>query len=340
MKLPRISRRNALRSLASAAAVGVMMPLRPADAAEYTIKFGHDLPAEHPMNIRALEASRRIQERSGGRVRFAVFPSNQLGGQTDMISQVRSGATEFIAMSGVILGTFVPVAAISGVGFAFSNYGQVWNAMDGSLGQHIKKGIERTRLFAFDRVWDNGFRHTTSATKAILTPEDFRGFKIRVPPGKLWNSLFRALGASPLNINFNETYAALQTGIADGMENALATLFTSHIYEVQKYCAMTSHMWDGFWMIGNRDAWTALPAPLQEIVHEEITRAIMEERADTALLNQNLKEQLETKGMRINTTDISVFREALTKAGFYSEWKASFGGESWSILEEAVGRLT
>jgi tripartite ATP-independent transporter DctP family solute receptor len=335
-----LNRRVVLGSLASTAAFGPMVLPDRARAAEFTIKFGHDLTADHPLNVRALKAAKRIVERSSGRVELAVFPSNQLGGQTDMISQVRSGGTEFVAMSGVILGTFIPVAAISGVGFAFADYGQVWAAMDGALGQHIKAAIEKAGLIAFDRVWDNGFRHTTSGTKPIVTPADFAGFKIRVPVAKLWTSLFAALGASPASINFNETYGALQTKVVDGMENALATLFTSRIYEVQKYCSLTNHMWDGFWMIGNRAAWQRLPPPLQDIVREELTRAIIDERADTERLNQSLRHDLEKKGMSFNTTSASAFREALMKAGFYSNWKNTFGNEAWDILEKSAGRLS
>ncbi len=333
------TRRTIVRSLASASVFTPMILSRPARAAEFTIKFGHDLTADHPLNVRALEAAKRIQERSAGRVELAVFPSNQLGGQTDMISQVRSGATEFVAMSCVILGAFVPVAAISGVGFAFADYAQVWKAMDGPLGGHIRTAIETSGLIAFDRVWDNGFRQTTAGSRPIRTPDDFRGFKIRVPVAKLWTSLFAALGAAPASINFNETYGALQTRIVDGMENALATLFTSRIFEVQKFCSMTNHMWDGFWMIGNRRAWSALPGPLQAIVHDEITRAILDERADTERLNQNLRNDLEAKGMIFNSTDPVAFRDALTKAGFYSGWKSNFGNEAWDTLEQLVGRL-
>lgn len=334
-----LNRRAILGSLASAAACAPMIRSAWARTAEFKIKFGHDLTAEHPMNVRALEAAKRIAERSSGRVELAVFPNNQLGGQTDMISQVRSGGTEFVAMSGVILGTFVPVAAISGVGFAFSDYGQVWAAMDGALGQHIKAAIEKAGLIAFDRVWDNGFRQTTASTKPIITPADFNGFKIRVPVSRLWTSLFTALGASPASINFNETYSALQTRVVDGMENALATLFTSRIFEVQKYCSLTNHMWDGFWMIGNRTAWQRLPPDLQIIVQEEITKAILDERTDTERLNQSLRQDLEGKGMVFNELSAPAFREALARAGFYANWKNNFGSEAWNILEKSVGRL-
>lgn len=338
MYKPNYSRRTVLGGLGATAMLPII-PIRSAKAAEFTVKFGHDLAADHPMNVRALEASKRVLERTGGSVELAVYPSNALGGQTDMISQIRSGGTEFVAMSGVILGTFIPVAAISGIGFAFKNYEQVWSAMDGSLGKLIKREIENTGLIAFDKVWDNGFRQTTTGTRPINGPDDFKGMKLRVPVARLWTSLFSSLGASPASINFNETYGALQTKVVDGMENSLATLFTSRIYEVQKYCSMTNHMWDGFWMLANKRALAPLPEKSREILFEELTRAILEERADSEKLNQSLASDLKAKGMIFNDTQPDPFRTVLVRAGFYDTWRKTYGQEAWSVLESNVGEL-
>ena len=72
-------------------------------------------------------------------------------------------------------------------------------------------------------------------------------------------SLFTALGAGPTPINFNELYSALQTKIVEGQENPLAIIATTRLYEVQKYCSMTGHVWDGYWILGNRRAWQRCP---------------------------------------------------------------------------------
>ena len=113
--------------------------------------------------------------------------------------------------------------------------------------------IEGAGLVVMEKIWDNGFRQITSSTKPITTPADLEGFKIRVPVSPLWTSLFTAFGSAPASINFAEVYTALQTGIVDGQENPLAIMKVAKLWEVQKYCSMTNHMWDGFWMLGNRD---------------------------------------------------------------------------------------
>ncbi|WP_435336195.1 TRAP transporter substrate-binding protein, partial [Klebsiella pneumoniae] len=112
---------------------------------------------------------------------------------------------------------------------------------------------------AMERIWDNGFRQITSSTRPIAGPADLQGFKIRVPVSPLWTSMFKALDSAPASINFAEVYSSLQTKIVDGQENPLAIISTAKLYEVQKYCSLTNHMWDGFWFLANRRAWERLP---------------------------------------------------------------------------------
>jgi tripartite ATP-independent transporter DctP family solute receptor len=252
-----------------------------------------------------------------------IFPNSQLGGDTDMLSQLRTGAIQMFNLSGLILATLVPLASINGIGFAFKDYGQVWTAMDGALGALVREAIGKAGLTALDKMWDNGYRQITSSTHPINTPEDLKGFKIRVPISPLWTSMFKALGASPTGINFNEVYSALQT----------------KLYEVQKYTSLTNHMWDGFWTLANAQAWNGLPKNIREIVAKHINEAAVSERADIAKLNDTVQADLTGKGMTFNKADAEKFRGALGAAGFYKEWKDKYGAQAWAVLEKQVGAL-
>src|SRR6185437_9226090 len=88
----------------------------------------------------------------------------------------------------------------------------------------VRGEINKSGLEVMDRIWDNGFRQTTSSTKPITGPDDLKGFKIRVPVSPLWTSMFKAFDASPASINFSEVYSALQTKIVEGQENPLALI--------------------------------------------------------------------------------------------------------------------
>jgi len=322
----------------AAVAPAIIVPGR-ARAAEFSYKFAQNLPPTHPLYLRAVEASEKIKADTKGRVEIQVFPSSQLGSDTDSLSQVRAGGIELFTLSGLILSILVAPASISGIGFAFPDYDKVWAAMDGDLGAYIREQIKKAGLMVLDRIWDNGFRQITSSTKPINSPDDLKGFKIRVPPSPLWTSMFKAFGAAPASINFNEVYSALQTKVVEGQENPLAIVSTAKLYEVQKYCSLTNHMWDGYWVIVNMRAWERLPAELQAIVARHLNDAALAERADVAKLNATLRADLEQKGLVFNAPANEPFREALRKAGFYVEWKQKYGPDAWALLEKYSGKL-
>jgi tripartite ATP-independent transporter DctP family solute receptor len=324
---------------------GAALPLfainnRPARAAEFSLKLANNSPLTHPQTIRQQEAIDRIKAATNGAVEIQLFPNNQLGSDTDMLSQLRSGAIDFFTLSGLILATLVPAASINGIGFAFKDYDTVWQAMDGKLGSHVRSEIDKRGLIAMDRMWDNGFRQITSSTRPVKVPADLKGFKIRVPVSPLWTSMFQALGASPISINFSEVYSALQTRIAEGQENPLTLIQIAKLYEVQKYVSMTSHMWDGFWMLGNKRSFSGLPADAQTVVAAEFNKSALDERADIARLNGSVAADLKAKGLEFVEVDKPAFREALKTAGFYADWKQKYGDQAWAILESEVGALT
>jgi len=320
------------------AVVGAPFIVR-AQQAEFTYKYANNLPDSHPMNTRAREMAAAIKAETNGRFDLQIFPSSQLGSDTDTLSQVRSGGVEFFTLSGLILSTLVPAASINGIGFAFPDYATVWKAMDGDLGAYVRQQITKANLVVMDKIWDNGFRQTTSSTKPINAPDDLKGFKIRVPVSPLWTSMYKAFESAPTSINFNEVYTALQTKVVDGQENPLAIVSTAKLNEVQKYCSLTNHMWDGFWFLANRRAWERLPEDVRAIVAKHINEAGMKEREDVAKLNGNLQQELASKGMVFNQPDPGPFRDKLRQAGFYSEWKGKYGDEAWALLERAVGSL-
>lgn len=334
-----MQRRNLIRyGVAAALAPAIMMPRR-ARAAEFSYKFAQNLPATHPLYLRAVEATEKIKADTKGRVEIQVFPNSQLGSDTDSLSQLRAGGIELFTLSGLILSTLVASASISGIGFAFADYDKVWAALDGELGGYIRGEIKKAGIMVMDRIWDNGFRQTTSSTKPINSPDDLKGFKIRVPPSPLWTSMYKAFGASPASINFNEVYSALQTKVVEGQENPLAIVATAKLYEVQKYCSLTNHMWDGFWVLANQRTWEKLPSDLQSIVAKHLNDAAIVERADVAKLNATLRADLEKKGLVFNVPPNEPFRDALRKAGFYGEWRQKYGAEAWGVLEKYSGKL-
>ncbi len=306
---------------------------------DFKFKLGTDLPVTHSVNLRLKEAIEAIAAETKGKVAIQLFPNNQLGSDTDMMSQVRSGALELATFPGTVMSTLVPVTSITGVGFAFPSYDKVWAAMDGAIGKHVRAQIEKVGLVPMESVWDNGFRQITTSTKPIVTPADLKNFKIRVPVVPLWVSMFKAIGASPVSLPLSEAYQALQTKVADGQENPLALIESAKFFEVQKFCSLTNHAWDGFWFVASGKVWKGVPADVQQIIAKHVNAAAKKQRDDIARLNLDLQKTLEGKGLIFNKVDTTPFRQALRDAGFYTQAKDRFDKDAWALLTQYAGDI-
>jgi tripartite ATP-independent transporter DctP family solute receptor len=336
----KITRRGLLGAASAAMVSGTVG--RPANAAaEFEFKLGVNTPDNHPLTLRLTEAAKAIGAQSSGRLNVTVFPNSQLGGDPEMLSQLRAGGIELLAAPSLTLSILVPLSGLPSIGFAFQSYDQVWAAMDGGVGDVVRDAIGKAGIVPMKKVWDNGFRQiTSSSSRQLNSVEDLKGFKIRVPVTALLTSLFSGLGALPSSISVSELYSSLQTHIVEGQENPLAQISTNKFYEVQKYCALSNHCWSGYWIVANRRALASLPADLLEIVNSNFDATAIKERADLLEMDRAMQADLTSKGMIFNRPDPVQFRAALVKSGFYAQWQKTYGNEAWARLEQYTGPLT
>ena len=197
-----------------------------------------------------------------------------MGSDTDTLSQLRSGGVEFFTLSGLILSTLVPAAALNGLGFAFPDYAAVWRAMDGDLGAYIRGQIAKANLVAMDKIWDNGFRQTTTSTKPIngargpARPED--------PRARLADVDVDVQGlrcGAGVHQRLRDVHGAADEGGRRAGEPARRHLASSSCTRSRSICSLTNHMWDGFWFLANRRAWERLPEPIREIAAKHLNAA-------------------------------------------------------------------
>jgi TRAP-type transport system periplasmic protein len=334
------TRRQALLAMGAAVAAPAVLHSRRARAAEFAFKYANDLTANHPTTLQMIEAADHIRNDTGGRLDIQVFPDNQLGSTTATLTQLRSGALEFLTYSPLVFSSVMPATAISGIGFAFPDYPTVWKAMDGDLGSFIRNSIAKQNIVVLEKCWDQGFRQIGSSTRPILKPTDLEGFKIRVPVSPLWTSMFKAFGASPISLNVSELYSALQTKIAEGTESPIVSLWVMKHYEVLKYCSLTSHMWDGLWFLVNKAAWERLPDDIRTIAAKRINEAALEQRGALEAQSISARSSLEKAGIVFHEVDRTAFREKLRSAGFFADWKKKLGDEPWALLEKYTGSIT
>ena len=324
----------------AAATVTAPMIIGVARAASKTIiKLGVDVASDNPTTLHAIAASREIAKATNGEITVQVFPNSELGDDTHTLAEVRSGAIQMMGIGDNILATLVPSCAIDNMGFAFKDSQNAWDALDGDVGTLVRADIESSGLFAMRKIWDDGFRQITTDTQPINTADDLKGFKIRVPPSPISLGLFKSLGAAPGTLNLADVYTALQTKVYDGQENPLSFIETQKFYQVQKYCSMTGHMWNGRWLVVNAPFWNSLPADHQKAVADGFDGQAASQRLMNQKLNDGLKDKLVSQGLIFNTPDKASFREKLASSGFYTTWKAKFTPQLWSTLERYTGQL-
>jgi TRAP-type transport system periplasmic protein len=308
-------------------------------AAEFTYKCGTALPDGHPLCIRGKEAAAKIKEESGGRLDITFYTNSVLGQDTAMISQTIAGALEMYCLPIDLLAPKNASCGVFGVGFAFDGYTHAWEAMDGDLGNYLREIAKGIGFHCIEKTPDHGFRQITMKSKPINSPDDLKGVKIRLPVAPYLLALFKSLGASPTPINFGEVYSSLQTGLVDGQENPLILIDTAKLYEVQKYCSITNHVWACIHYSFGNAFWDQLPNDLQDLSTKHFTAAALVEREDWQKMSKEETKNLTDKGMVFNYPDVKPFQEVLKKGGFYGEMQKKSGDKAWALLEKYVGPL-
>ena len=334
------SARGVFLSSTAAAFASIAVVRSPATTAEFVGKAGTNQPAEHPLSVAMRDLWDAVRKETNGRVDVAVFPNNQLGGDTAMLQQIRAGALQVMTLDGGILEAVVPAAAIQSVGYAFADSKEAFHAFDGKLGGYVRSEIEAKGMHAFEKIWENGMRQITTSNKAIKSVGDLAGFKIRTPNSRFALDLFKSLGAAPVSMNFSELYTSLQTKVVDGQENPLANIEFARFFEVQKYLSLSSHMWGGYWLLSSGDWWKSIPANLQAVVAKNAATYGERQRRDVMALNDSLIGKLKSQGMEVNV--LSAAERTAMKAklsDYYQRWKKEFGATEWELMEGYTGKL-
>jgi tripartite ATP-independent transporter DctP family solute receptor len=159
-------------------------------------------------------------------------------------------------------------------------------------------------------VWENGFRQITNNVRAITTPEDLDGIKLRTPSGVWRVKMFQAYGANPTPLEFSELFVALQTGVVDGQENPYANIYAAKFNEVQKYLSETNHVYTPSFPVASLRRWESWPPEVQEAILQagQETQVWTYETAEK--LDTDLRQELIDAGMEFNEADRDAFVEA------------------------------
>src|ERR1700726_1354036 len=274
--------------LSGAAAVGSAIIVRPSRAADYKFSQYHNQAASGTLHKNLTAMWQAVAGETNGRVETTVYPENNKlpGGDPDALKMLIAGEIQFFTLMGGIIGTVVPVAEAQQLPFAFKSAAEAHKAIDGPLGKYIGEEMAAKGMHLFPVAgFDNGMRQVASIPRAIASPSDFAGMKIRVPPGQMMLDTFGAFGAQPVTTPANQIYDALKTGKVDAQENPLAILEGFKLYELVKYVSLTNHMWSGFNLMAHLATWQGLPDDIKTVIDRNAAKYVRQQRDDQGKLN-------------------------------------------------------
>ena len=254
------------KRLLTLAAVILVQALAIAPAAAKTVlKLGTATQPAHIYNVAMAHFARIVFEKSNGELEIQVFPAGQLGSERDMVEGLQLGSLEMTLSSTGPLGNFVPQVKLFNLPFLFKDRQTCYKVLDGPVGANIADRFTRVGLRSLG-WYENGFRNITNSRRAIRSPVDMRGLKIRVMEDDVFILTMKSLGASPLPMAFGELYTALEQKTVDAQENPLAVINSSRLFEVQKYLALTGHFYSPAMLLISEIAWKALTPGQQKII--------------------------------------------------------------------------
>jgi tripartite ATP-independent transporter DctP family solute receptor len=332
----------ALASVHASAAMPQMPPLPavqgdPVSAdGEYQIKFSIGT-TQAGAQYRGLQYFEKIvEQRSGGDIQVDLFHSAQLGDDLQAVSSLQSGTVEMTAPSTSPLVGMFPEFAVFDLPFLFPTAQIADKVLDGPIGQKMLDDASRKGVVAIGWA-ENGYRQLTNSQRAVKSPADLDGMKIRTMQNEIHLDIWRTLGANPTPMSFAELFTALEQGVVDGQENPWITIRSSRFNEVQPYATETNHVYTPFVTLVSARFWARLPEGYQQLLRDAARQMGEYERRVSRTLNDEIKQELADSGMQItelSPAQVKVFQEKLEPV--YDRWRDDIGADLVDSIRKAA----
>ncbi|MCK5700099.1 MAG: TRAP transporter substrate-binding protein [Cyclobacteriaceae bacterium] len=290
------------------------------------LRFGHQANESDIWHKSSLKFKELVEELSEGRIEVRVYPAEQLGKERDMIRSIKAGIVD-MTTTGESMQNWSKITVFCAVPYLIKNSDHLKKVVDGPVGQRISAEMIKNIGLRPIAYFERGARNLTS-NRPISTPEDLKGIILRVPNVPIFVKTWTELGAKPTPMTLSEVFTALQQGTVEAQENPYALINSAGFYEVQKYVNLTEHVIGWVYVVIGEEKFQSLPVDLQEVIinagkltqeyHQKIFKA--EEKY--------LREELERKGMIIQTVDKVAFQEKASRAV-----KESLPGELIEVYE-------
>jgi len=301
---------STMRMLMAGAAVATL-PMG-ASAQDFTLKLGHLANEANSWHKASMLFAEEVATRTEGRIAVEVFPNDSLGREIDLINGMQLGTVE-MTITGESLQNWAPMAALLAIPYAHASLEEMDAVASGEVGDQIEAQIiERAQVRPI-AYFARGPRNLT-ANKAITTPADLAGMRMRVPNVPLFVDTWSALGAQPTPMAFSEVFTSLQNGTIAAQENPLALIQSASFNEVQSHVNLTEHVRGWIYLTVAEQVWQQIPEEDQAHLLEAAAVAQEFEREQFLKDEDLIRADLETKGMTFVDVDQAAFAAASQEA--------------------------
>ncbi|WP_083582108.1 TRAP transporter substrate-binding protein [Halomonas aestuarii] len=318
------TRRSLVTAITSVTTAALAMGALSAQAAQ-TVNLGHTLSDSSHYSVGADAFKETLERLSDGEFEVVEHPSGALGGERAMIEGLQIGTVDVVITSTGPLGNFVPGTYVLDLPFLFKDYDQARCVLDGEVGQDLLDEMSEHNLVGL--AWsENGFRHMTNSKRAVTSPADAEGLKVRTMENKVHMEAFEQMGVHPTPMAFPEVFTALQQGTVDGQENPITVIVATKFWEVQDHLSLTGHVYSPAVVLGSPILIDGLSEEERGWFEQAAQASAEATREEVSRLERDGVELLREKGMTVNTDiDKGPFQEAVKPA--YQIYTDQYGSE-------------
>jgi tripartite ATP-independent transporter DctP family solute receptor len=268
----------------------------------------------HPGDYPTVEAVRwmgaEIERETGGRIAFRLYPSGQLGSETDTVNLARFGVLDIARVYLGAVNNAFPATQPLALPYIFRDEGHMRRVCDGEIGRDILATFEQRDLIGL-AFYDSGMRSIYNARRPIHTPSDMRGLKVRVPRSDIFMQMLDAMGANATPIPFGEVFTGLQTHLIDAAENNWATFQSTRQYEVARYWSQTDHCCAPEALLMSKTRFDALAASDRELFLAKARESVAVMRQLWDAKQATARQTVLDAGVQYNDADRDAFRRAV-----------------------------
>ena len=267
----------------------------PAAAPTYVFSFGTVDTDEHPSTMSAKKLGEILNEKAPGKWQIDVYPNSTLGGAAELVESIQMGNVDMACPATAFLANYVPSIGVLDLPYMFTNTSEAYAVLDGDIGQQLAADVEAVGMKCLG-YWEVGFRCIANNARPINSVDDVNGLRLRIMSNEIHQALFSALGVDPVPMGLADALVANQQGTIDGMDNPLSGLYTTSVYEFDKYIAVTNHVYTAQAVIMSNKAWDSMTPDDQTIFMEAVKEATEFNREQQAVQTENAAQALEDKG--------------------------------------------